>query len=232
MQTLRYLTLALIAVTPLLPLRLFLYRRLFGFRIAQSAKIGMFNLLDVKKLQMAEHSQIRGIGNVFLNLHELEIQEYGRIGGPRVGGNLVRGTANKKSYPKTKLTLGKCSIIELFNYFDLCADISIGSNVVIGGLRSVFFTHTMFKENFEPISIADNVYIGSNCSFQMGTSIAADTVVGMGAVITKQIMEEDCFVAGVPAAIVKRNYGYDAKGAYQLRKLVYFDNNTFLSPSN
>ena len=59
--------------------------------------------------------------------------------------------------------------------------------MVVGGLGSVFFTHTFHRAEFEPIRIGCDVYIGSNARFQMGTSVADGCVVGMGAVVVKPI---------------------------------------------
>ena len=113
--------------------RHFLYRELFGFKIGTHAKIGMLNLLDIKTLVMEDHATIRGVGNIFINVHRVEMGRYSRIGGPRIGSNLFRGTTNKKDYPPSVLKMGNCSVIELFHYFDLCGDIIIGHNVVVGG---------------------------------------------------------------------------------------------------
>lgn len=229
----RLFTLILISLIPGQFIRRSLYSVFLGFKMAPTSRIDMFNFVDIKSLKMADHSHIRGFGNVFLSVDAVSMQEYSRIGGPRIGINLFRGTSNKDKgdYPVACLTLRKCSIVELFNYFDLCADITIGNNVVVGGIRSVFFTHTLFEKHFMPITIGDDVYIGSNCRFQMGTSIAPKSVVGMGAVVIKGIEEEDCLIAGVPAKVMRKGYGYSAKNTYTLRKKVYYSNGEYIHPA-
>jgi hypothetical protein len=228
----RFFFLVLVSLVPVSTWRIFLYRGLFGFKISKNARIGMFNMLDVKSLTMKDNAEIRGIGNVFMSLHRVEMEEYSRIGGPRVGMNLFRGTANKKNYPPAVIRIGKCSIIELFHYFDLCGDVLIGDNVVIGGIRSVFFTHSVHKPEFAPIVIGDDVYIGSNCLFQMGSSIPAKAAVGMGSVVIKPIETEDSLVAGNPAKVVKEHFGYSAERAFKLRKKTYHKNGEFVHPSH
>lgn len=218
----RLITLVLISIIPVERVRLMLYRKIFGFKLGRNVKISMFNLLDIQDLTMEDNARIRGCGNIFFHVRSVEMGEFSRIGGPSIGLNLFRGTSNKKGYPKSVLKLGHCTIIELFNYFDLCADIILGDNVVIGGIRSTFFTHSFMKSSFEPITVGDNCFIATNCIFQMGTTIAPNSVVGMGSVVTKKFDKENCLIAGVPADIVKESYECCIEDAFRLRKLPYF----------
>lgn len=222
--------LMVIAIFPFNVLRHFLYRKALRFNLAPTSRIDMFNFLDIQNLTMGERSHIRGAGNIFFSVHQVELAPYARIGGPRVGLNLFRGTANKKNYPSAVFKLGPCSVVELFHYFDLCADITIGSNVVVGGIKSVFFTHTLFKRKFKPIHIDDDVYISSNCLFQMNVCIPPRCVVGLGSVIVDQLKDDNAFIAGVPAKTVRVNYGYDAQKAFKLRGLVYCNGGEFIDP--
>lgn len=232
MRALKLIILIVIACLPFHYFRRFLYRKILGFKLAPTSKIDMFNLLDIQELCMDEQSHIRGFGNIFLSVHRAEFAPYSRIGGPRVGLNLFRGTANKENYPPARFQLGPCSIIELFHYFDLCSDIIIGSNVVVGGIKSVFFTHTLYKPEFKPIHIKDDTYIGSNCLFQMDVSIPPRCVLGLGSVIVDRFEDENTFIAGVPAKIVRKDYGYNAREAFCMRGLYYWDGVNFLSPHN
>lgn len=226
----RLIGLALVGVLPGWPLRRALYRALFGYRFGRGARIAAFNVVDARKLSMAEGARIRGAGNVFLNLHVLEMGAYATIGGPRFGGNRVRGTANKRGYPCASLRLGPCAIVELEHYFDVCADVEIGANTVIGGLRSVFFTHTFHEAEFKPIRVGRDVYVGSNCKFQMGVSVADGCVVGMGAVVVKDVEVPGALAAGVPAKVVREDAGLDTRAAFALRRRPYFDGERVLQP--
>lgn len=230
MRALRILILLVISAVPLTSLRRQLYRRIFGFQIAHNASVGMFCLLDIRNLVMEEHSRIRGFGNVFLCVSQVKLKAYARIGGPRIGLNIFRGVAGKTGYPESAFVLGRCSVIELLNYFDLCSSISFGDNVVLGGIRSVFFTHTFFEQKFMPIEICNNVFIGSNCLFQMNTKIPSNSVVGIGSIVVGSIEEGDSFIAGSPAKVAVVHYGYDAPKAFALRNLVYFDGKNFNHP--
>lgn len=232
MKIVRLLALILISLIPIHPLRGYLYRQCFGFRLAPSARIGMFNLMDVKQLSMEEYSRIQGWGNIFLNVARIKLEAHARIGGPRIGLNLFRGTAHKPGYPPATFKLGRCSVIELFNYFDLCSDITFGDNTVLGGIKSVFMTHTFFEKDFKPIEIGDNVFIGSNCLFQMGVSIPSNCVVGLGSVVVDKLNDKNSFIAGVPARTIRNDYGYVARDAFSLRNLVYYEDGQFVQPQD
>jgi len=226
----RYLLLVLVSAVPLSCLRRTLYRILFGFKIAKTARIGMFNLLDIRELVMKDHAEIRGFGNVFLSMHRVEMDEYARIGAPRVGLNLFRGRANKENAKPASLKLGKCSLIELMHYFDNCGDIILGDNSVIGGIKCVFFTHALYKDEYDPIEIGENVYVGSNCLFQMGVRVPTNAVVGMGSVLVKSIEQEGSLIAGVPAQVVRENAGFSMKEAMQLRHTPYSEDGRVVVP--
>ena len=107
---------------------------------------------------------------------------------------------------KGSFTLGKNSSISGFHYIDASADIKIGSNSIIAGRGTQFFSHgiTPYSLDFiEPITIGDWCYIGSSARFIPGSSISDHVFVGMGSVITKKHMENYVLLAGSPAIIKK-----------------------------
>jgi len=222
--------LALIACLPFWPLRRLSYRTFFGYRFGRGARISMLSLVDAKELVMDEGARIRGAFNLFLNLHELRMGAFATIGGPRLGGNRVRGTSNKRGYPRAALRLGPCAIVELEHYFDVCADVEIGANSVIGGLGTVFFTHTFHRPEFEPIVVGPDVYVGSHCRFQMGTAVPRGSVVGMGAVVTRPSDAAGALFGGVPARVIAEDARYDAAAALALRGRPYFDGSRVIHP--
>ena len=220
--------LILVSLIPLAKLRICCYKLFFGFDIGKNARIAMLNFLDIKTLVMGDNAEIRGFGNIFMSINRLEMQPFSKIGAPRVGLNLFRGTANKKDYPQSVLKIGNGSAIELFHYFDLCGDIIIGDNVIIGGIKSVFFTHTFHKQEFKPIVIGSNSYIGTNCLFQMGVVIPEDSIVAMGSVVTKRFEQPQCLIAGVPAKIVKTEIDHSQEEAFKLRNKPFFKDGEFV----
>ena len=96
---------------------------------------------------------------------------------------------------------------------DLGGKIHISSNCIIGP-RVIFRTANHNFENLnklkrsqghtkKDIYIAANVWIGANVTILPGVSIGKNSVVGAGAVVTKNI-PENCLAVGVPAEIKKR----------------------------
>ncbi|MDR2193964.1 MAG: acyltransferase [Treponema sp.] len=58
------------------------------------------------------------------------------------------------------------------------------------------------------IIIKDHVWFCANTRIQKGVTIAHETVVGLGAIVTKPILEPNVVVAGNPAKIVKKNINW------------------------
>ena len=88
--------------------------------------------------------------------------------------------------------------------------ITIGNHVSIS--CSNFITHDggvwIFRDEypkvdiFGPISIGNNVFIGSGCTILPGVSIGDNVVVGAGSIITKDL-NADSVYAGTPAKKIK-----------------------------
>lgn len=89
--------------------------------------------------------------------------------------------------------------------------IIIGNNVKIG-FRCMFVTsnyETQYRcirkkrlKYFEPIHIKNNVWIGSGAIILPGVTIGQGSVVGAGAVVTKNVADHT-LVGGVPAVYIK-----------------------------
>lgn len=93
---------------------------------------------------------------------------------------------------------------------------------IVGGKSCEFYTHDMYNgKRFGPIEIGDGCYVGSSCKFSLGSKISSKSVVAMGSVVTKSFDEEDVLLGGVPAGIIKEQYGYDAAITYNELDLPY-----------
>jgi len=112
-------------------------------------------------------------------------------------------------------TIGKgCSInhgcyINAFNHIEIGDDVTLSAGVKIvstgidinywrgGGRRHI--------SNLN-VSIGSHVWIGVNAIILPGVRITGEyVVIAAGAVVTKDITEDHCLVAGCPASIIKRN---------------------------
>jgi acetyltransferase-like isoleucine patch superfamily enzyme len=97
--------------------------------------------------------------------------------------------------------------------------IKIGNHVeVTYGAR--FITHDggvwVFRENdpeievFGPIVVEDNVFIGNYAIILPGVTIGRDSVIGAGAVVTRDV-PSGSVVAGVPARVIENTEEYAQK---------------------
>lgn len=88
--------------------------------------------------------------------------------------------------------------------------VSIGNHV--SATNTHFETHDgaiwIFREEhpdwdiIKPITIGDNVYIGTGCIILPGITIGNNVIIGGGSIVTKNI-PENCVYAGVPAKLIK-----------------------------
>lgn len=91
------------------------------------------------------------------------------------------------------------------------AAVTIGDNVFIGpnvGIYTACHPLNPVERNTgdewaEPVTIGDNVWIGGGVTILPGVTVGANSVVGAGAVVTRDV-PEGVVVAGNPARIIKR----------------------------
>jgi acetyltransferase-like isoleucine patch superfamily enzyme len=108
--------------------------------------------------------------------------------------------------------IGKGAIIgnrtKIQSHSFICDMVTIGDDCFIG--HGVVFTNDLFKEGgpargdrskYKPTKIGNHVSIGSNCTI-LPVAITDNTVIGAGAVVTKDITEPGTY-AGNPASLLK-----------------------------
>jgi len=71
------------------------------------------------------------------------------------------------------------------------------------------YEEAMKSDNPGTISLGDNVWVGERVTLTKGAQVPANCVVGIAAVVTKKFTEENCVIAGVPAAVRKRGIFWD-----------------------
>lgn len=114
-----------------------------------------------------------------------------------------------------KLSVGRNCGINTGSYINAKGGITFGNNVLIGSNVTISSgKHPIEGKEpavFErptvpmPIIIEDDVWIGANAVIMPGVTIKKGTVVGAGAIVTKDT-EEYSVVAGVPAKIIRYRY--------------------------
>lgn len=87
--------------------------------------------------------------------------------------------------------------------------IVIGNNVAISENVSIWDSdaHVLEKDEYsltKPITIGDNVWIGTNAIILKGVNIGCGAVIAAGSLVNKDV-EPNCLYGGVPAVIIREN---------------------------
>lgn len=116
-------------------------------------------------------------------------------------------------YPENIIVGSKCS----FNhgcYINAYNPITIGNDVTVSAGACIISTGIDYEAWIEGkkghtkdggVTIGDHVWIGSKAQILNGVHITGPyVIIAAGAVVTKDILEPYCVVAGCPAKIIKR----------------------------
>jgi acetyltransferase-like isoleucine patch superfamily enzyme len=213
------LRLAMLGFIALLPsfLKRLCYRLFFGYRIGKRVRIGL-TILDVGECEIADDVRI-GHLNLIIGVKKIRIGDHVRIGHLNIlrGGDEVRigryaeiirlNEINSIPEPDAvnpvnpSFLLGEGSIITTGHKIDFTDRVEIGRRTILGGRNSSLWTHN--RQRTRPIEIGSLTYIGSEIRVAPGGAIPSRCIVGIGAVITKQLKEENYLIGGVPAKPIK-----------------------------
>ena len=95
--------------------------------------------------------------------------------------------------------------------------ITIGKNCMFSWDIHIWNTdfHAIYSEETKQclnigkdITIGDHVWLGVSVNVLKNTAIAANSIVGAGAVVSKKFTEPNVIIAGIPAKIVKRGINW------------------------
>jgi acetyltransferase-like isoleucine patch superfamily enzyme len=209
----RLLICALIALVPFNALRLSLYRLLCGYDIdrhshvaagtlllarqvvMRGARIGPLNILRLQRLHMADCAHI-GKLNTISRVQGVTLDEHACI----LNRNFIGGTfGTDVACGREDLTMGAWSQLSIGCFIDLSDCITLGRHVVVAGARTQFWTHGFDhrrRRSTGPISIADNVFVGSASVVVQDVEVCADVVVAAGTVVHRSITEPGLYASG------------------------------------
>jgi len=107
------------------------------------------------------------------------------------------------------LEIGDNVIIGSFSNIICSKNIKIGDNTLIGWNVEILDSdmHRILREGYEltkPVSIGNNVWVGSRVVICKGVTIGSGSVIATGAVVTENV-PDNCLVAGVPALVKREN---------------------------
>jgi acetyltransferase-like isoleucine patch superfamily enzyme len=197
-KTRKVLTLA-ISLLPIRPLRVGLYRLIFGYQIPMDTQLGWFVWICVDSFKCG-HGVAIGRNTSF----------QGPIG-VQIGSRTSIGRWNEFECPyiaakpektvmkyKRQLMIGSDCVIHEDHFFDLYGLVEIGDGSWIAGRGSQFWTHGASAQERD-IEIGQRCYLASACKFAPGASIGDGVFVGLGAVVTGKVDGTNQVIGGVPA---------------------------------
>jgi acetyltransferase-like isoleucine patch superfamily enzyme len=193
------------------------YRLFFGYKIGRRVRFGL-SIVDAGACEIGDDSRL-GHFNVIIGVANLTLGDHVKIGHL----NIIRGGAEVtlgryaevmrmneiNSIPEPdavnpvdpRFTLGNGSIITTGHKIDFTDRVEIGRRTIIGGRNSSIWTHN--RQRTLPIKIGEFAYVGSEIRMAPGSALPSRCVVGIGAVVTRQIDAEGTLIAGIPARPIK-----------------------------
>ncbi|MEJ8826175.1 acyltransferase [Variovorax humicola] len=216
--------LSLIVVAMPWPLKRWLLRKVWGYRIADSARIGLSYVFP-GELEMGEHAYI-GHLNVAIHLGRLVCAEYSSIergnwitGHPPAGAHFTHRTGRDPA-----LLLGAHAAITKSHIIDCTDRVEIGAFTTMAGYHSQIITHGIdvvtARQDCKPISIGAYCLVGTRVTVIGGAVLPDRCVLGAGSLLNKAHVEECALYAGQPAMRVK---AVPADAAYFQRERGFID---------
>ena len=216
----------IIGLMPSCALKILLMRRLLGWKVHGSARIGPCLFRGVGKVTVRKDASIAGLC-VFLHVGHLEIGEGAIIGywnwlgaAPTLRSPALDAQAAGEA---AHFKLGNFAAITSRHYVDCSGGVDIGKFSVIAGVRSTILTHQVdtvrSQQILRAVQVGEYCLVGSNVQIVPGASIADRSVIAMGSVVVGALESGACLYGGVPARRIKQVDG----GAYFERGQAFAD---------
>ena len=177
--------------------------RIMGHTFGAGCRIGLGTVIAVERFSCASNVVV-GRGNVFQGPMTVILGEGTFIGRwNTISCGDVAGNSSKSHMDYARhFETGRDCLVHERHLFDVYGRITIGEGSWVAGFASQFLTHGASAMDRD-IRIGRRCYLGSAVRFAPGSGIADDTIVAMGAVVTKSIAETGMIVGGVPAKVIK-----------------------------
>ncbi len=190
-------------------IRRFLLCKIFKFKIAKSAKIGKSVIL-ADELIMEDFSKIGSL-TICKNIDKLYLKNNTSLGSLNFITGFNTKKTNEYSHRKTRkceLILGRHSAITSRHFIDCNGGVYIGNFTTFAGIRSTLLTHSIDvyknRQDVHPVVIGDYCFIGTGCIILGGAALPDYSVLGAGALLSKNFKEPNCLFGGVPAKFIKK----------------------------
>lgn len=184
-----------ISLLPFSFLRVWFYRILLGYRISSGATLSFGVIIAVDSVRIGKSAI--GRFTSFIGPFKLDIED---------GVEIERGNefySLSGSRKRAFLKIGRDVHVAKLHMFDVSGGITIGAQTRIAGRGSQFWTHGGQRKE-TAITIGDRCYIASGVRMAQGVSIASNSFIGLGSVVTESFDEADVLIFGCPAIVIKR----------------------------
>ena len=189
-------------------LRRRLLRRIFGYNISASARIGLSLVLS-ERFVMDEHASI-GHFTYVKGLTGLELGRFARIGNL----NWISGNAGSEidffadeTDRQCLLAIEEHAALTNRHYIDCTNVVRIGAFSTVAGVRSQILTHGIdirqSKQTSASISIGRYCFVGSGVIVLKGASLPDYCVLGAGSILRTKEIAQYTLYSGVPAVAVR-----------------------------
>lgn len=188
-------------------LKRWLLRRVWGYQIADGARIGLSYIFP-RHLVMGEGARI-GHLNVAIHLERMTcgahsiIERSNWITGQALGGRHF----TQRTQRDPALVLGEHAAITKSHIIDCTDKVEIGAFTTIAGYHSQIITHGIHvvdgRQDCKPVRIGAYCLVGTRVVVLGGAALPDRSVLGAGSVLNKAHTEEFAVYAGQPAVRVK-----------------------------
>lgn len=207
-----------------LGLKLFCYRKIFGYQLDKTSRIGLSFVVS-RNLVMLRNSKI-GHLNVIKGLTEVSLGERASIGSLNwISGfpeNIKTTHFADQVGRAPKLLVGDHAAITNRHLIDCTDTVSIGRFSTFAGFRSQILTHSISiaeaRQRSGPVEIGDYTFVGTSSIILPNSCLPSFSVLGAGSVLNKKYTEQYQLYAGNPARPVKQ---LDSNAVYFNRKSGY-----------
>jgi acetyltransferase-like isoleucine patch superfamily enzyme len=187
------------------PLKRSLLQKLFGYRLAPTARIGLAWVYP-RQLTMAAGSRIDHF-TVAVNLDWLALGENASIGRSNWITGFPTGTGSlhfsHQPERRAELLLGAHAAITKHHHIDCTNCVSIGPFTIIAGYSSQLLSHAIDlqhnRQHSKPITIGAYCFVGSSCVILGGSVLPDHSVLGALSLLNKPHSEPWGLYAGQPA---------------------------------
>ena len=205
--------LGVVSILPFNCVRIFFYRAFFGYDIDYKSRIGLLNLLNCDKVfvrgarighlnqvqctsfTMKEGSYLRFMNKITL-VRNVEMASESEIS----RRNIIMGlyTSDFERKDECNFYIGNKSLLTNHHRVDCTSYVNIGDNVVVAGSDTQIWTHG-FDNNrcmiVKPITIGNNIYVGSRCIICQGVTVSNNVIIGAGTCVHKSINESGFYIS-------------------------------------